>query len=111
MPNWASCSLTVEGNPENVRAFLNAAGVMESEAGELSEAKELLGAFVPVPEILTHVHHGSVEIDGQRHTHWIEAGDTRTPITELDEAMLMREHGATNWYDWSTNNWVNQVGH
>ena len=104
MPNWCSGSLTVSGDAKDVAAFLAAAEVKFTTEG-LSDVDGLLSKFMPVPDILTKIHRGSRQIEGETFNNWIETGEGARGLTDLELSMLEREHGATDWYDWSIAHW------
>lgn len=91
---------------------------MEQEDTPLS-----LGAFRPLPPELASVQTGRIEIDGKRYTKWREVAidpaiDSEScsaeewlqnvkevPVSDEEMERLVKQYGAVDWYQWSTENW------
>lgn len=78
----------------------------------LADCKErgdenILGAFLPVPEPLREIVSGRATApDGTYVRLWTEGPEHEIiPVTEEQQAELLEAFGATNWYDWSRDNY------
>jgi len=106
MPNWTSNRICVEGEENDLRAFLEAVKWQD----ELFDFNRI----IPMPEILRHTGSGRREIDGKQVKSWYivkpwhkdfpgQKEEVRlfTPEEEAELAAI----GHRDWYSWSTANW------
>ena len=80
MPNWCKNNLKIVSNGQKVLDLLE---ILKDENGQMTFNK-----FMPMPK---------------------ELEDTVSPtpkdMPEEEQERLMKEYGATNWYDWHLQNW------
>lgn len=107
MPDWCRNTLVVSGAPADLEAFRSAA----CRPGDGPDSAEpfALSALVPMPEILSRTARGSREFttaEGEtiKCRSWYSDGIEDRPLTRA-EAKLVEETGATDWYDWTVQNW------
>lgn len=106
MPNWTANRICVEGEPADIRAFLEAVK-WEDELFDFNR-------IIPMPELLKHTGSGSTDIDGKKADSWYivrrwnpntpnEPEQTRlfTPEEENELAAI----GHRDWYGWSIAHW------
>lgn len=95
MPNWCSNTLTVEGNPEDLKDFL-------SKLGELSFHK-----VVPFPQELWDISYGYHaefgDTNGMNHFRYVN--EKPVPLSNDELTGLKERFGATNSRDWCIKNW------
>jgi len=103
MPNWTSNRIYVEGDPVDLRSFL--------EAVKWEDQLFDFNRLIPMPEILKHTGSGGQTIDGKDVTSWyiVKPQQPDSPeevrlFTPEEEAELT-SIGHRNWYDWSCANW------
>lgn len=77
----------------------------------IENEKGLCSTFCPMPEDLVDIVSGSYRdddgnlVDGYRVVNGI-----RKPVTEHEKNLLVKEHGAFNWYDWCNLHWGTKWG-
>jgi hypothetical protein len=101
MPNWTSNRISIDGEPADLRAFL--------EAVKWEDQIFDFNRIIPMPELLKRTVSGFRTIDGNEVRSWIEETDADgKPVprcfTPEEQAELQRI-GFSNWYDWSIANW------
>ena len=104
MPNWADCELRITGDSARLKEI-------EDRMGESHD----LTVFKPIPKELENTLSGAATCDNTgEHITCGKATDFNEKIgipskyvgfTAEEQATLLLEHGALNWYDWSQKNW------
>lgn len=103
MPNWTSNFITIKGDPQDIRAFLDA---VRSE-DQLFDFQKIM----PMPELLRKTATGRTVIGGKSVTSWyvVREASLETPeeirAFTPEEQTALRDIGHSNWYDWSLANW------
>ena len=100
MPNWCSNTVEVFATEEDGEIIQFAESV-RSQDSEFDFNK-----ILPRPAALDGIRTGGREIDGQHHSVWRnDANGNPIPITPDEQDRQIAQYGATNWYDWSIDNW------
>ena len=101
MPNWTSNRLYVEGDPTDLRAFLDAVK-WEDKVFDFNR-------IIPMPEALKGTVSGFTRIDGKEVSSWKEDlnadGKAIPRVFSPEEQSELERIGFFNWYDWSCANW------
>ena len=106
MPNWTSNRIYVDGDPADIREFL--------EAVKWEDQLYDFNRIIPRPEILNHTGSGHREIGGKKVESWyiLKHAKYEPPqekeivrlFTPEEEAEL-EVIGHRDWYSWSVANW------
>lgn len=95
MPNWCSNSITTN-NPAIIAAAEKSTG----------DEGRFLGELFPRPEALDGIHSGGcTDILGNKVKLWRDTPEGSLGLTPAEEAELIANYGAANWYDWSVQNY------
>jgi hypothetical protein len=103
MPNWTSNRLYIEGNPSDIREFLDAIRSQD----QLFDFNRI----IPMPELLRETATGHCFIDGKPVTSWYVGREASAGNPEevraftREEECALRDIGYSNWYDWANSNW------
>lgn len=106
MPNWTSNRVYIEGEPTDIREFLEAVKWQD----ELFDFNRI----IPRPEILNHTGSGMHEIDGKKVESWyiVKAWHKDFPGQKEEVRLFTPEEeaelagiGHRDWYSWSKENW------
>lgn len=101
MPNWCHNDLEIHG-PEDALGRFHAAHVMPGDNDGLVFTFE---GSVPMPGVLRKVHRGGAVIGGESVTVWWARGGEKVRIADRTLTFLRARYGATDWYEWATDNW------
>ena len=107
MPSWCRNTLDVSGAPADLEIFR--AAVCRPVDGPDKAIPFSLEAVLPMPEILARTARGYQEFttaEGKiiKCRAWYGDGIEARPFTKTEAAMVAAT-GATDWYDWSLQNW------
>lgn len=97
MPNWCSNTVNISGPNAQIE-----------ELRDLMETEESLFDFnsvIPQPTELKNIISGNIKINDKQYSIWREIDGEDVGIEPEEEAQLIAQYGATNWYDWNLANW------
>jgi hypothetical protein len=106
MPNWTSNRICIEGDPADIRAFLEAVK-WEDELFDFNR-------IIPMPQLLKHTGSGARDIEGTRVNSWyilkrwnadFPGQKEQVRLFTPEESAELIEIGCRDWYDWSRKNW------
>jgi hypothetical protein len=97
MPNWCKCELTVSGDPEIVREFVQKA---RTDNGAFD-----FGAFVPIPEPLRGISSGFMVIGDKEYDYWRGDYDNEVGIEPEEVQKLVATYGAACALDFARKFW------
>ncbi len=101
MPNWTSNRIYVEGEPADIRAFL--------ETIKWEDKVLDFNRLIPMPDLLKRTVSGFMTIDGEKVNAWIEDADTeRNTVARCftaEEKEQLHEIGHSSWYEWAIQHW------
>lgn len=92
MPNWCSTTMTVKGDPQELKQFLD--GIAKTDEG----IYKILDTYYPCPQELKDTVAGFGGTEEQQ----LERG--------LQQAENVANHGFTDWYSWCNENWGTKWG-
>ena len=101
MPNWTSSRIYIEGEPADIRAFL--------EAVKWEDWILDFDRIIPMPEPLKGTVSGFNRIDGKEVSSWKQDMDAEGKAFDrlftADEQRDLEKIGFFNWYDWCCATW------
>lgn len=101
MPNWTSNHIYIEGQPADIRAFL--------EAVKWEDQVFDFNRIIPIPDPLKHTVSGFTSIEGKAVSSWKEDTDSDGKLVSRcftpEEHSELEKIGFFNWYDWCCANW------
>src|SRR6266478_2235736 len=97
MPNWTSNYIHAEGDPSDIRAFLDA---IKADDTVLD-----FNRIIPMPELLKHTGSGQCTIDSKTVSSWYLIDDKHSRLFTPEEEEQLAEIGYSSWYDWSCAHW------
>lgn len=101
MPNWCDNTVIVTGPDDEIKRFVD---FVRSEESDFD-----FNRIAPMPEELKKIHIEGSEIDGVYVTRWreemIDGEKVDVAISEDEENRLSEKYGASDWYEWATDNW------
>lgn len=92
MPNWCTTKMTITGDAQELKKFLD--GIAKTDDGEYS----ILDTYYPCPEVLCNTVSGwfSDPVEAEKHI--------------AQEAENIANYGYANWYDWRVAKWGTKWG-
>ncbi len=97
MPNNIQNDITIKGPKPTLAA------IMELMRGP--ETPFDFNKLLPMPAELQSIHTGRTLIAGVRVSQWREIDGKTVAIDAAEIVQMHRQHGASNWYDWSIEHW------
>ena len=108
MPNWCQNEVEVCGSPEDIKKLSELITDEGFFCNVLPLPKELSGYSSPC-SIISEEKYAEQE---EKYKEWLAKDKKDEPysffhrdITQEIKDKLIKEYGATNWYDWCINNW------
>lgn len=120
MPNWCYNKLTVRGNKNDIKAFLERSRATDKDNVVLDNKYSILQGHYPRPPELNGIQTGfRKDENGKEHRIWRgqdaldsdydEKNDTFFTDEEIEE-LKKKTNGFTNWYDWCIAHWGTKWG-
>ena len=105
MPNWCENTVIVTGPEDEIKRFID---FVRSEESDFD-----FNRIAPIPEELKDIHVGGITIvsaDGDKQyknwrTKMVDGVEENVPVTDDEVKELKQKYGASDWYEWATDNW------
>ena len=102
MPNWCSNTVTVEGEAEEIRRFID---YVKDASGESAFS---FHAIMPMPEELRGTCSPASIVTQEEYTNYETPShgfDVGKPITQEMSDRFMEQYGVNDWYAWASQHW------
>jgi len=111
MPNWTYNSINIQGEPKDIREFMN---VISEHSANPDDAPDVMYKLIncnPTPDIFKNIHSGSSTIDGIQYREWfVDEDGTNRPMMDITREDIEKEYGFVNSIDWQYANWGTKWG-
>ena len=107
MPNWTMNKVYVSGDPKTLTDLIHSIETRDPKVPKGERSPFDFNSIIPMPKPLTKVSRGgTVDKNGVRCTHWRTNKDgEHIAVPKSTLASWKKKFGATDWYDWATDNW------
>ena len=111
MPNWTWNNTNIQGEPKDVREFMQIITELSANPDDAPDVMYNLNNCNPTPDIFKNIHSGSITIDDVKYTEWfVDEDGTKRPMMDITKEDIEKEHGYSNAIDWQYANWGTKWG-